>query len=156
MLYSIGDSIFLYPFMIHRAFYLIKEVEMQANGIGLAELIQQVEAELLSYGPGTGKAPLFYVEQVTLELQVTIGKEANAGLKIQVIEAGVAIKREDVDTITVTLDPIMEKHDLVDYYKQHAPGGAQLLPQVGAMGILKGDTQESQEDTFNISSHDGE
>ncbi|HEY6284425.1 MAG TPA: trypco2 family protein [Ktedonobacteraceae bacterium] len=124
--------------------------------IGLAELIQQVEAELLSYGPGTGKAPLFYVKEVTLELQVTIGKEGNAGLRIQVIEAGGAIKREDVHTITITLDPIIEKQVLVDYYNQHAPGGAQLLPQMGVRGILKGDKQESQEDTFNTPSDDSE
>jgi len=122
--------------------------------IGLAELIQQVEAELLSFGPGTGRVPLFYVKEVTLELQVTISKEGNAGLRIQVIEAGVAIKREDVHTITLTLDPIMEKNDVVDYYKQHAPGGAQLLPHVGAKAILKGDAQESQEETFNTGMDD--
>jgi Trypsin-co-occurring domain 2 len=142
--------------MIHHAFFVFKEIEMPATGIGLAELIQQVEAELLSYGPGTGKAPLFYVKEVTLELQVTIAKEGNAGLKIQVIEVGGTIKREDVHTITITLDPILEKQVLVDYYNQHAPGGAQLLPQVGVMGILKGDTQENQEDTFNSSSDDSE
>lgn len=124
--------------------------------IGLAELIQQVEAELLSFGPGTGRAPLFYVKEVTLELQVTMSKEGSAGLRIQVIEAGGAIKREDVHTITVTLDPIMEKKDLVDYYIQYAPGGSQLLPHVGAMSILKGGTEESQEDTFNTSSDDRE
>jgi Trypsin-co-occurring domain 2 len=142
--------------MIHCAFFVFKEVEMPATGIGLAELIQQVEAELLSYGPGTGKAPLFYVKEVNLELQVTIAKEGNAGLKIQVIEAGGTIKREDVHTITITLDPILEKQILIDYYNQHAPGGAQLLPQVGVKGILKGDKQESQEDTFNTSSDDNE
>ena len=122
---------------------------MPATGIGLAELIKQLKAELLSFGPGTGEAPLFYVKEVTLELQVTISKGGNAGLKIQVIEAGAEYKREDVHTITLTLDPIMGKNDAVDYYKQHAPGGAPLLEQAGVMGILKGDEQESQEDTFN-------
>lgn len=123
--------------------------------VGLAELIQQVEAELLSYGPGTGRVPLFYVQEVTLELQVTISKEGSAGLRIQVIEAGGAIKREDVHTIKVTLDPIVEKKDLVDYYKQNAPGGAQNLPLIAAMALFKGGKQESQEDTFNTPSDDG-
>src|SRR5438876_571710 len=102
MLYSIGDSLFIFPFVIQYPFFVFKEVEMS---VGLAELIQQVEAELLSYGPGTGRVPLFYVQEVTLELQVTISKEGSAGLRIQVIEAGGAIKREDVHTIKVTLDP---------------------------------------------------
>jgi len=124
--------------------------------IGLAELLQQVEAELLSYGPGTGKTPLFYVDEVSLELQVTISKQGNAGLRIQVIEVGVDIKRDDVHTIKVTLDPIIEKQDLLDYYKQHAPGGAQNLPLLATMALLKGDKLESQEDTFNTPSDDSE
>ncbi len=122
---------------------------MPDNGIGLAELIQQVEADLFSFGPGTGNAPFFFVEQVTLELQVKVSKKGEAGLRIHVIEAGVDIGKEDVHTIKVTLDPLMEKKDLIEYYMQHVPGGAQALLDIGVRSMFKGDSQESQEDTFN-------
>ena len=43
---------------------------MLATAIGLTALIKQVKAELQSYEPGTGKAPLFYIKELTLEFKV--------------------------------------------------------------------------------------
>jgi hypothetical protein len=114
-----------------------KEMAMsQENPIGLAELIEQVKQELLSQR--NTSTPFFSVDQVELELQVTIQKEGNAGIKIYVVEAGGKMSRDDVQRVTVTLTPLLNKQELLDAYEQEHPGGRSIINQVAAEVGVKG------------------
>ncbi len=108
----------------------------QESPIGLAELIEQVKQELLS--KRNTPTPFFSVDQVELELQVTIHKEGNAGIKIYVVEAGGKVSRDDVQKVKVTLTPLLDKQELLDAYEREHPGSRSIINQVATEGGVKG------------------
>jgi hypothetical protein len=129
----------------------------QENPIGLAELIDTVRQELLlqellSTGPGSGNVPFLSIDEVSLELQVTVQKEGNAGIKINVIQIGGSVSRNDVQTIKITLTPLLSKEARLSHYQKHYPGGealgAEAVERVSTRGTLKGSAEESQRETF--------
>ncbi|MGB3513573.1 MAG: trypco2 family protein [Microcoleaceae cyanobacterium] len=74
------------------------------NAIGLAELIQQVKQELLTQASDSETdIPIFAVDSVELELQVTVKREGKAGIKIYVFKVEGGSSRDDVqiDRISV-------------------------------------------------------
>jgi|SanBayMetagenome_1026888.scaffolds.fasta_scaffold03048_1 Trypsin-co-occurring domain 2 len=90
-----------------------------SNEIGLAELIAQVKKEL---AVKLDDSPVFWVEKVELELNVTVKREAKGevkgGLKVlvlSIVEAstGGTISREDVHKIKLTLGPLISKDDII-------------------------------------------
>ncbi len=92
------------------------------DSIGLNELIKHVKKELLSTETdGDGLAPFFSVDAVTLELQVTIRKDAKAGLKVYVADLGGGLARDDTQKVTVTLSPLIEKAARLRLYKAQYP-----------------------------------
>lgn len=108
----------------------------QENPLGLAELIEQVKQELLSKRDTT--TPLFSVDQVELELQVLIHKEGKAGVKVYVVEAGIAANRDDVQKVKVTLSPLLNKQELLEAYEREHPGSRSIIDQLAAEGDVKG------------------
>lgn len=124
----------------------------QENPIGLAELIEQVREELLSTDQRSGEVPFLSVDEVSLELQVTVQKEGDAGIKIHVIQIGGKVSRDDVQTIKVTLTPLLDKKERLKQFEQQYAGGAAAaaaaVASVSARGTLKGSDKESQQDTF--------
>lgn len=122
----------------------------QASGetIGLSELIDKVKQDLLfqaSQKPnGKGDIPpILFVDSVELELQVTVKREGNAGVKIDVLsvgggQAGGAVAQEKVHTVKVTLSPLFEKEQLVAWYKDIHSG--EVAPAVNASmeALIKG------------------
>jgi hypothetical protein len=56
--------------------------------IGLSELIGRVKTDLLTHQPTDDLPPLFSVDEVKLELKVTVTREVKGGLKVYVIELG--------------------------------------------------------------------
>ena len=125
---------------------------IQENPIGLAELIEKVKQELLISDLKSGEAPFLSIDEVSLELQVTVQKEGDAGIKIHVIQIGGKLSRDDVQTIKVTLTPLLSKEERLKQYEQHYPAGpaaaAAALASVSVRGTLKGSDKESQQDTF--------
>lgn len=116
--------------------------------IGLAELIDQVKQELLTQRPGSGSTvPFFSVDQVTLELKVTVSKAGKAGLRIHVIEVGGNLSREDVHTIQVTLTPLVSKEERIQLYKQYLPDAIEDVKRGGVIGGMKG-AKVSEKDQF--------
>ncbi|NEP77336.1 MAG: hypothetical protein F6K17_02060 [Okeania sp. SIO3C4] len=92
------------------------------NSIGLAELIQQVKQELLTQAPDSETdIPIFAVDSVELELQVTVKKEGKAGIKIYVLEMGGGGSRDDVQKVKVKLSPLLNKEQLLKIYKKRHP-----------------------------------
>jgi hypothetical protein len=90
------------------------------NPIGLAELIAKVRQELLNVEQAPD-VPLFSVDEVKLELQVTVSKEATGGLNIEVVELGGTVNREDVQTIELTLSPLVNKEQRIALFKEKHP-----------------------------------
>jgi uncharacterized protein YpuA (DUF1002 family) len=92
------------------------------SSIGLAELIQQVKEELLTQAPdGETDIPIFAVDSVELELQVTVKKSGKAGIKIYVLEMGGGSSRDDVQKVKVKLSPLLNREQLLKMYQKKYP-----------------------------------
>jgi hypothetical protein len=86
---------------------------MTNQNIGISELIEQVEAELLA----KAKITALFVESVELELQVTVKKEGKAGIKIDVIsfggaEVGGGLGQDNIQKIKIKLSPLLDKEEI--------------------------------------------
>jgi hypothetical protein len=108
----------------------------QENPIGLAELIEKVKQELFLKRNTT--TPFFSIDKVELELQVTVHKEGNAGIKIYVVEAGGKGSREDVQKVTVSLSPLLNKQELLEAYENEHPGSRSIINHIATEGGVKG------------------
>lgn len=106
--------------------------------IGLDELIKQIRLELLNQGGDT--VPLFSVDQVELELQVTIHWEGNAGIKIYVVQVGGNVNRDSIQKVKVTLTPLLDKQELKAAYEREHPGSEPIVEQMALRGLAKGKT----------------
>jgi len=105
----------------------------QGNPIGLAELVEQVKQELLSAAPSKDNVPIFFVDNVELQLQVTVKREGQGQVKVDVVslggaEVGGGISRDDVHQVKVTLSPLFDKAQLMEWYKTLYPN--EVLPTV--------------------------
>ncbi|MDB9526280.1 hypothetical protein PN498_09810 [Oscillatoria sp. CS-180] len=104
-----------------------------SQSIGLSELIDQVKKELLTPPQKDGEPPVFFVDSVELELQVTATRESNAGIKIDVVsigegEAGGTLSQEKTHTVKVSLSPLFEKEQLLKWFKDVR--GEQVMPTI--------------------------
>lgn len=124
----------------------------QENPIGLEELIEKVRQELLSTERKSGEVPFLSVDEVSLELQVTIQKEGEAGIKIHVIQLGGKVSRDDVQTIKVTLTPLLSKEERLKQFERQYPGGvaaaAAAVAEASVKATVKGSSKESQRDIY--------
>jgi len=120
----------------------------EENSIGLAELIEQVKRELLAPSSGETDIPLLSVDEVELELQVTVKKEAKGGIKIYVLELGGGGSRDDVQKVKVKLSPIVSKETLLSLYKKRHPERLSELVDTSFEGIFKGGSGENLNEQF--------
>ncbi len=81
-----------------------------AQPIGLKELIAQIKAELLA--DHDDEQPLFVVGQVELEISFTVERNVNGGINLHVVQTGGARTSTEVQTVTVTLEPIVTPDEL--------------------------------------------
>jgi hypothetical protein len=114
------------------------------NLIGLTELIQKVKQELLAASiPASPNEetdiPLFSVDSVELELQVTVKKDVKGGVKVYVLEAGGGASRDDVQKVKVTLSPLLKKEQLLGIYKKLYPERWQEFIKTSVDSLTKGD-----------------
>jgi hypothetical protein len=91
---------------------------MKEISIGLAELIEKVRQELLKPPATAGALPLLSIDEIELEIGVTVNKEANAGISIHVVELGAGVRREDVQTVRVRMTPLLDRNERVAILKQ--------------------------------------
>ena len=89
------------------------------SDIGLADLIHKVKQELLIPEAPGNAIPFLSVDEVNLELQVTVTKEGEAGVKIWVINAGGNYGRENVQKITVKLTSLISKEERLKLLRRH-------------------------------------
>lgn len=85
-----------------------------SNSIGLAEFIYQVKRELLQPQDGRADpAPILSVDEVELTIEVTVSKDAKAGINIHVLEVGGGAGRSDVHTVHVKLTPLLSREERI-------------------------------------------
>jgi len=113
--------------------------------IGLAEFIHQVKREMLEEKLDA-KAPLLAVDEVDLEIAITVSREAKAGLNIQVLELGTGGERSDAHTVRVKLVPLLTREERVAELRKSRQWSQIVEQQVES--TLKGLTQESQRDQY--------
>ncbi len=112
----------------------------QENPLGLIELIKQIKHELLTPEISAGgDIPLFSVDEVSLELQVTVHKDAQGGIKIYVVELGGEISRDDVQKVHITLTPLLSKEERIQLYKKHSSNNWQWVERMSVDTAMKGD-----------------
>lgn len=112
-----------------------------AKPIGLTELIYQVKRELLSPESRRGDpVPLFAVEEIELEVTVSVSREGEAGINIQVLSLGGGVSREEAQTVRVTLKPLRSREELIAELRQRDP---QLFASMAdeSLKLLKGNQQ---------------
>lgn len=111
----------------------------EENLIGLAELIKQVKQDLMSTSLNqTSEVPLFGIDSVELELQVTIKNEGNAGIKFYVVNLSGSESQDDVQRIKVSLSPLLNKEQLLNLYKKRYPEKWQEFLTTNSDTLLKG------------------
>jgi hypothetical protein len=118
-------------------------INSEGNPIGLAELVEQVKQELLSAAPSKDNVPIFCVDSVELQLQVTVKRGGQGKVKVDVISVGGAeigggISRDDVHQVKVTLSPLFDKAKLVEFYQTLHPNQVPSMVKDSLDGILKG------------------
>jgi hypothetical protein len=110
----------------------------EESSIGLAELIEQVKRELLATSlDNETDVPFLSVDSIELELQVTVKREGKTGIKIYILEAGGSAGRDDVQTVKVTLSPLLSKEKLLDNYQKHHPDRLQKLADKSLGALFK-------------------
>ena len=114
---------------------------LSSKPIGLTELIYQVKRELLSSKDGqVDPLPLFAVDEIEVEATVSVSREAEGGLNIQVLSLGGGVGREDAQTVRVTLKPLRSREELIARLRERDP---HLFDQIEeeALNTLKGSQQ---------------
>lgn len=115
-----------------------------SSEIGLAELIQQVKQELLTTYPNSkNDTPIFSVDSVELELQVTVKKDGKGGVKVNVLSFGGGelsggVSRDDVQKVKVKLSPLLTKEQILKAYYKENPEKWQKFLETTVDGLTKG------------------
>jgi hypothetical protein len=112
--------------------------------IGLAELIYRVKQELLSPSKlREDPVPLFAVEEIELEVAITVSREGEAGLNLQVLSLGAGLSRADAQTVRVTLKPLRNRDEMIHDLRQRDPQLFEHMAEVSLYlikGAQKGDS----------------
>jgi hypothetical protein len=120
----------------------LEDVKMAEDLIGLAEMIEQVKRELLLTTPDKEtEVPLFSVDKVELELQVTVRREVKTGLKLYVFQLGGGGSRDDVQKVKITLSPLLSKEVLLGIYRKRYPERLSELVEKSLEAITKGNDE---------------
>jgi hypothetical protein len=87
--------------------------------IGLPDLIYQIKNELLARRPveeAKGLPALFWIDQIELELAVTVTRERGGTIKLSVIPAGAELSgsraEERAHTVKVRLTPFLSREEM--------------------------------------------
>ncbi len=78
--------------------------------IGLKEFIDQIKAELLADHDTDN--PLFVIGEVTLEINITVARNAHGGVDFAVVQGTVDKTMTDVQKVAVKLEPLVTPDEL--------------------------------------------
>ena len=113
--------------------------------ITLQDLIDKVKADLFSPFAGSGNEgkivyPIFFVDEVELELHVDISYDVNAGIKVtipQLVEASIGAGHETGagHKMTIKLSPILSREEMLMLIDERTMKG---VKEASAMALRKG------------------
>jgi len=104
------------------------------TSIGLAELIAQVRQELIRPEMATeDKIPLLSIEEIELQIAITVSKTAKAGINIQVIELGGYRLHSDVHTVRVKLAPLLTREERLSMLREDPRWSEMVEHQIETM-----------------------
>lgn len=116
--------------------------------ITIQELVDQVKSELFSLQRGTENEvkkiyPLFFVDQVEIEIEFEVTNDAESGLKIsipQLLEGSVAGGQENKrgHKMRITLSPILTKEELRELMKDDRI--MKEIQEASLMALRKGES----------------
>lgn len=89
------------------------------ESIGLSELIKQVKSELAQKVDLDDPVPILAVDEIELEIQVTVSKKAEGGVKIYVVELGAGVEKMNVHTVRLKMLPLLTREQRVDELKKN-------------------------------------
>jgi Trypsin-co-occurring domain 2 len=116
-----------------------------SDSIGLNELIYQVKRELLCPSPeDVDPVPIFAVDEIQLEIAVTVRKEGQGGINIQVLSVGGAVASEDVHVVRVTLKPLRTREELYADLRAMDPALVEHMTKE-TLKLLKGQQEPGQQ-----------
>jgi len=111
----------------------------EPKSIGLTELIYQVKRELLSSeSRQNDPVPLFAVDEIELEVAITVSREGQAGINIQVFSLGGGASRADAQTVRVKLKPLRTREELLADLQKRDPGLFDTMTEESLLLLLKG------------------
>jgi hypothetical protein len=115
-----------------------------AGDLGLAEFLGQIKQELLREDSGNGaEVPLLMLDDVEVEVRVTVTKEGKAGVNIQVVQVGGDAKLENVHTVRLHLSPLLGRDERLEELRRAGHWEAIVKQQV--RGTTKGDASPRTE-----------
>ncbi len=76
-------------------------------------------------------------DAVELQLQVTVSKQGKAGIRIHVIELGGSAGRNDVQTVKVSLTPLLSKEERIALFKQRHPARWHEIEQASVEATVR-------------------
>lgn len=113
--------------------------------ININEFIEQVRKELLSPRHATTKdeaLPLFFIDEVELEISVTVTSDlsGNGKINLQVVEVGTSAnhQNENVHKITIKMTPLISKDKFIQDLEKNGRI-FQEIEKVGYKSLLKED-----------------
>lgn len=111
--------------------------------VTLSQLINQVREELLAPRQAStpdAMYPFLFVEEVELEVEVTVGSAMEAGgqVRIHVVEVGGGAEKSNEQThrIRIKMTPLLSKEEVRDELKQ-SPRTWKRTQQTGLRGTTK-------------------
>lgn len=83
---------------------------MSHREIGIYELVKGIREEVkkISDDPEIKQNPLFNLKNLELELNVAISAASEAGIKFFIVSLGGEYKKEQVNTIKLTFEPVLK------------------------------------------------
>lgn len=97
----------------------------------VGEFIEQIKQELL--GQKETEVPIFYIDEVTLEVNFVVSKEGEAKASF-VAEVGGKYKKEDVHKAIIRMKPLLSREELL---KKMSPKQKEEIEKTSRQAHLK-------------------
>lgn len=101
------------------------------NGLGFKEVLTKLKNDIKSIQEQDEKDRMFILEDIEIELSVTMTKGGDGGINIWVVKIGGSVEKENVHKVTLKLTPFTNdkqqsnkgKDDKLDDSKKGSTGG---------------------------------
>jgi len=106
------------------------------KSLGLVELIEQMKQDLLNVPPSS-EPELFFIDEVTLEVNFTVSGDIESGFNFGVVTLGSDVSEERVQKVTIKMTPLVSKNQLIEKINQDSQK-AQTIIATSAESLTRG------------------